>query len=122
MAISSGSGGPGSFHHRRVADGHGPRRDRLHHHRAGADDAMLADVSHDDGAVADPGVATDGHAPVLPALVLDRYVTAVEVVLVPPAEDVHVAADRGVALENCRADRAAVADHDSGVNFAVRVR
>src|SRR6516164_7327242 len=74
-----------------VAGGDGPGGDRLHDDAPRADHALVTDVGHDDGAVADPAVAADADRGERAALLLDRRVTAVEVVLMAAAENVHVA-------------------------------
>src|SRR5262245_27949601 len=118
----AGSSRTDAFDHSGIADGHGIRRDRFHNDGARPNDAIWADVGHHDGAVADPAVVADLYLRKLPTLVLDRPVGAVDPVLSPAAEDVHVTADRGVTADHGAADGAAVADHDAGGDRDLRVR
>src|SRR5438128_425873 len=78
---------------------HGVRGHQLHAHATGADHAVRADIGHDDGTVTNPTVRPDPHLRELPTLILNRAGVFAEMVLSAATQDVHVAADRGVATD-----------------------
>src|SRR6185312_9209295 len=91
---------------------HGDRivGDRPGDDRAGADHAVMADISQDDRAVADPGVTADRRPRPGPRLLPDRHVEPVDPVLRAAVDHRDVRAEQHVVLERDVA-QAAAGDH-----------
>src|SRR5207245_9543762 len=86
------------------------------------DHTIAADVGHDYRAVADPGIAADPKLREAAALLLDRLIETREVMLMPAAQHIHVAADSDIFLDRHPADGATIADIDSAADADLPVR
>ena len=111
-----------SLYSSRIARRDTCRWDWFNNHAAGADDAAVANVRHDDGTVAEPRIGSNLDCSEGAALCGSRNAWILVTVLVSSAEDVDITADQGMIANTAFSDRTPAANVHSHTDGNLRMR